>query len=243
MIFLEKRIRITPTPIKNIPIKKIPTDKIVATEKERISFKQLILENPNYFNTFPELKINPIKPMQANIKYEELTCIGFYPESDLLEAIIQIKLPTGYNGDLCSSGSFEYVRFFVDWNGDGNFIDEGEDVGIASVNVHDIPDSGHVCIDKSKPIYYALRIKINSKKKFCVLPNLVKVRAILSWNLPPTPGNPNFNPPWGNVVEKWIQIKPGTNESSYILLIKTASLKVEASLNQQRDIKKDYGRQ
>ncbi|MCW4045311.1 MAG: hypothetical protein NWE94_07340 [Candidatus Bathyarchaeota archaeon] len=176
-------------------------------EKERIDFKKLILKNPNYFNTFPELKIKPVTPMKSNTKYEELTCIGFYPETDLLEAIIQIKLPYGYNGDLCSAGSFEYVRFFIDWNGNGNF-EASEDAGIASVNVHDIPDSGYTCLDKTKPISYALTLKIDSKKKPCTLPNLVKVRAILSWNLPPPTGNPDFTPPWGNIVEKWIQIKP-----------------------------------
>lgn len=176
-------------------------------EKERAEFKSLIIGNPNYFGTFPEVKIKPVLHMKNNTKYEELRCVGFYPESDFLEAVIDVKLSYGYKGDLCSSGSFEYVRFFVDWDGDGDFSDPDEDVGITSVNVHDIPDGEKVCLDKTKPLSYALTVKINSKKRACKNPYMVKVRAILSWNYPPPPGNPNYPPVWGNVVEKWIQIK------------------------------------
>jgi len=177
-------------------------------EKERAEFKKLVLENPNYFGTFPDLKIKPILPMKANTSYEELKCMGFYPDSDLLEAVIDVKQSYGYKGDLCSTGSFEYVRFFVDWDGDGDFSDPDEDIGITSVNVHDIPDGEKVCLDKTKPLSYAVTIKVNSKKRICTLPNLVKVRAILSWEMQPTAGNPNFPPVWGNVIDKWIQIKP-----------------------------------
>jgi hypothetical protein len=210
---------------------KIETKKIVAiakkptimVEKTRSDFKKLIIRNPNYFGTFPEIKIKPVLPMKANTKYEELKCIGFYPDTDLLEAVIDVKLPYGYKGSLCSSGSFEYVRFFVDWNGDGDFEDEGEDVGITSVNVHDIPDTKKACLDATKPLSYALTLKIDSKKRVCTLPNLVKVRAILSWNVPPPEGKPNQPPVWGNVVDRWVQIKP----AKFLLIdvLKVADLK------------------
>jgi hypothetical protein len=180
---------------------------IEKVEKERSEFKKLIIQNPNYFGTFPEVQIKPVLPMKANTKYEELRCIGFYPERDLLKAVIDVKLSYGYKGDLCSSGSFEYVRFFVDWDGDGDFTDPDEDVGIASVNAHDIPDGEKVCLDKTKPFSYALTVKIDSKKRSCKNPYMVKVRAILSWDAPPDAGNPNYSPVWGNVVEKWIRIK------------------------------------
>ncbi len=181
---------------------------VAKIEKERIEFKNLILENPNYFKTIPDFKTKPVFPMSSNTKYEELKCIGFYPEQDLLEAIIDVKLPYGYKGDLCSPGSFEYVRFFIDWNGDGDFVDAGDDVGIASINVHDIADGEKVCLDNTKPLSYAVTIKIDPKKIKCTIPNMVKVRAILSWDWQPQAGNPGFIPVWGNVLEKWIQIKP-----------------------------------
>lgn len=182
--------------------------KAYEPEEERRQFKTLIMKNPNYFGTFPEMGLKPVKIMKFNTKYEEIRCIGFYPEQDLLEAVIDVKLHYGYKGDLCSQGSFEYIRFFVDWNGDGDFNDPDEDVGIASVNVHDIPNKKGPCLTRTKPISYAVTVKTDSKKKRCTIPNLVKVRAILSWDVPPPAGNPNYNPTWGNVLEKWIQIKP-----------------------------------
>ncbi len=196
---------------------------ISGPEKERVEFKKLIMQNPNYFGTFPELKIKPVFPMKYNTKYEEIRCIGFYPEGDLLAVIIDVKLPYGYKGDLCSAGSFEYVRFFIDWDGDGDFSDPDEDVGIISFNVHNIPDDNKVCLDKTKPLSYALTLKIDSKKNFCTNPNLVKVRAILSWDVLPPAGNPNYTPVWGNIVDKWIQIKP----AKFLLkdIIKVADLK------------------
>jgi hypothetical protein len=177
-------------------------------EKERIEFKKLFIQNPNYFGTLSELKIKPVKLIKTNTKYEELGCIGFHTERNLIEAVLDVKLSSGYKGDLCSQGSFEYVRFFVDWDGDGFFNDPQDDVGITCVNVHDITEDSKVCLDKTKPISYAVNIKIDTKKRPCTLPHLLKVRAILSWEVPPTEGNPNYIPVWGNVVDRWIQIKP-----------------------------------
>ncbi len=34
------------------------------------------------------------------------------------------------------------------------------------------------------------------------------MRAILSWNVAPTLGDPNFTPVWGNVVEADVQVAP-----------------------------------
>jgi hypothetical protein len=177
-------------------------------EKERTQFKQLIMSQPNYFGTLSDATDAAVVSMQCNKKYEEIKCIGFYPERDLLYAIIDIKLPYGYKGNLCSPGSFEYVRFYIDWNDDGDFVDADEDVGIADVNVHNIPNGNRVCRDKDKPLSYAVGVKIDPKKYHCKIANLVKVRAILSWDVPPPPGDPDYPPVWGNVMEKWIQIEP-----------------------------------
>ena len=179
-------------------------------EKERAEFKKLITQNPNYFGTLSKFKLKPVKKIWYNKKYEEVKCLGFYPERSLLKAIIHVKLPYGYGGDLCKRGTFEYVRFYADWNGDGDYKDEGEDLGLASVNVHDIPNIEYPCVMQPKPLSYSLSLLINPKKYSCPTPYLVKVKAILSWFSPPTPGNPNYIPVWGNSVERWIQIKPKT---------------------------------
>src|SRR2546421_10656246 len=104
-------------------------------EPERENFQRLIQANPNFFGTITGSPLKPVKPMAANTTYEELTCIGFNPETNKLEATIQIKRDIGYDGNLCQSGSQEYVRFFVDY-GSG-----WVDAGAAAVNVHDIPDT------------------------------------------------------------------------------------------------------
>lgn len=177
-------------------------------EKERGEFKKLMLTNPNYFGTFPDLKLAVVKPMKLNVKYESLNCLGFYPQDNRLEAIIGIKLPFGFGGALCSPGSQEFVRFFVDWNGDGDYLDAAEDAGVGGVNVHDIPNIPYPCLTTSKPISYSVSLTLKPLKYSCPSPYLVKVKAILSWNHEPTAGNPNYNPVWGNVLEKWIQIAP-----------------------------------
>jgi len=177
-------------------------------EKERAEFKSLMQVNPNYFGTFPQLPFKPIKPMILNLKYESLNCLGFYPKDNRLEAIIGIKLPFGYGGNLCGPGSQEYVRFFVDWNNDGDYLDVGEDAGVSGVNVHDIPNIPYPCLTTSKPLSYSVSLVVKPPKYSCPAPYLVKVKAILAWNHEPTAGNPNYHPVWGNVLEKWIQIDP-----------------------------------
>jgi hypothetical protein len=87
--------------------------------KQRAAFTELLLENPNYFGNFPQSGFEPVLVLEANTAYEQLSCVGYSPERDELEATVQIKLPGGYGGDLCSAGSNEYVRFETAALGDG----------------------------------------------------------------------------------------------------------------------------
>ncbi len=171
-------------------------------EKIRADFKQLLIKNPNYFGnvTVKELaqKYSVIEQMSSNVKYEKLVCVGLYPESNLLEAIIEVKLPYGFKGQLCDKGSKEYVAFYIDYNDGSGFVSVGAP---AEVNVHDISyiDGSH--------LYYAVRKPfIPLKYTECDTPQIVQVRAILSWEDLPT--GPGYDPPWGNVVNAWVQIKP-----------------------------------
>jgi hypothetical protein len=161
-----------------MPEKKKTEAKVSARQmlKLRTDFSELILANPNYFGNIPESKFTVKFPLTKSTVYEDISCVGFNPEHDILFATIRIKKDTGYKGGLCSQGSYEYVRFYVDWKGDGKFAD----VGMARVNVHDIPGP--------KPLNYCVGLKVDPKKTPCFFPKLVKVRAILSWNLAPPPG-------------------------------------------------------
>lgn len=173
-------------------------------EKERGEFHKLLAVNPNYFGNLAESPFKPVKKIIGNTKYEELTCIGFNPNLNQLEATVPIKLPTGYGGGLCHTGSTEYVRFFIDYGGGW------EDAGMVSVNVHDIPNTKDCAHRPDKPLVYVLTQPIVPKRDSCRHPVLPKVRGILSWNtVPPAgPANANWLPVWGNVLDRHIQIKP-----------------------------------
>ncbi len=191
--------------------KPVSTSKVVSAKKppvtaeipkERLQFKSLLLKNPNYFGNFPELEIKPVKVIKGDPTYERITCLGYNPDLSILEATVEIRKPTGYNGSLCYTGSSEYVRFFIDY-GTG-----WEDLGIASFKAHDFAD-GVDCANKSnKPLIFSAALKIDPKRDVCSEPVLPKVRAILSWQVVPPAGNPNWSPVWGSVLDRHIQIKP-----------------------------------
>lgn len=173
-------------------------------EPERENFQTLIQANPNFFGTIADSILKAVKPMASNTTYEELTCIGFNPATNKLEATLQIKRDTGYGGNLCLSGTQEYVRFFLDYG--SGWID----VGAAAVNVHDIPNTADCTQQPVHPISYVVTLAIAPHMDLCSRPVLPKVRAILSWQwLPPAgPANVNWAPPWGNILEKHVQIRP-----------------------------------
>ncbi len=163
---------------------------------ERQQFKALVLANPNYFGNLELSPYKPIKLLQGDTGFEDISCTGLNPPYDRLEAIVRIKRSNGYGGDICSPGSFEFVRFYVDLHDNGIW----HDVGLASVRVHDIPGD--------KPLCYAVYRDFQSVRKLCSFENIVRVRAILSWNVPPPANTPNFNPVWGNVLTVQVQIQP-----------------------------------
>jgi hypothetical protein len=172
--------------------------------KERLEFKKLLAINPNYFGNLEKSLYKVVKQMVGNTTYEEVTCVGFNQALDLLEATIHIKRPGGYNGTLCTLGSTEYVRFFVDYG--GGWID----VGLASFNAHDIPNIVDCAKDPDKPLSFVVTLPLSPERNICARPVLPNVRAILSWQLVPPAGNTNANwsPIWGNVHDQHVQIKP-----------------------------------
>jgi hypothetical protein len=171
---------------------------------ERLQFPKLIAKNPNYFGNFSGSQFLPVFPLSNDTAFEELTCVGYNPDQGVLEAVIQIKLATGYSGDECLPGSFEYIRFFV------NFGSGYVDAGLTAINVHDIPD-GKDCADETeKPLSYSASVSYTpSNTEDCDEPVLPTVRAILSWQTIPPANDPNFNPVWGNHKDCHIQLAPG----------------------------------
>ena len=163
---------------------------------ERLEFKSLLLKNPNYFGNIKGIAIEPVKPKQNDTRYEELRCVGYNPKFERLEAIVHIKKSYGYGSSICYNGTLEYVRFYIDWDNDGNW----EDLGVASFRAYNIPGN--------KPLEYSVTLKLDTtkKKKICSIENLPRVRAILSWNQVPMENDPNYTPVWGNSKDARIQI-------------------------------------
>jgi hypothetical protein len=141
-------------------------------------------------------------PTDGDTSYEELRCVGLYPESDLLEAVLTVKASMGYSGRLCSNGSTEYVAFWIDFGDGAGF----QYMGTATVNVHDLATI------PEEDVQYAVFLKkdLSKYRVPCqVGPRTVHLRAILSWETPPPPANPNYIPVWGNREECLVQLHPG----------------------------------
>jgi hypothetical protein len=154
-------------------------------------------------------------PDEGNTAYEELECIGLDPNVEHLVGVIRVKLPYGFSGGLCTAGSLEYVTFWADIDGDGSFE---TCLGTTSVNVYDIdplPEGG---------LEYAvfLPVDFNELRQRCEKgARVLRVRAILSWNVPPPCANPNYIPVWGNRLETLVHIKPGNVVSGHPPIIQT----------------------
>lgn len=172
-------------------------------EKERLQFRELIAKNPNYFGNETGSAFKAVQLLSSS-KYEEITCTGYNPDLDQLEAVVAIKLPFGYGGNLCLSGTTEYVRFWVNYG--SGWVNEG----LTAFKVHDIPNSTDCAKNPDKPLTYAVSLKLDPKRWCCDTPLLPRVRAILSWEVVPPvgPGAENWKPVWGGVLENHIQIKP-----------------------------------
>lgn len=169
---------------------------VVKLEVERTHFRTLLLSNPNYFGTLKGSAFKVVKALSGNTSYEQLMCVGLHPQLSQLEAVVHVKKNSGYGESLCAGGSPEYVRFYTSSDGGGTWHDEG----LVTFHAFNVPGP--------RPLEYAVSLGINPKRSFCFNERLLKVRAILSWNVAPTPNDPGYNPVWGNVVEVDVQVEP-----------------------------------
>ncbi len=129
--------------------------------------------------------------------YEELTCVGLDNDADVLGAVIHVKRPAGYSGDLCRGGSKEYVTFWADWSGQGHF----ERLGTANVAVHDFAGN--------PGLFYAVFLPFQpppEQRKGCDEPSVVRIRAILSWDK--AASDPERLEAWGNRLDTFVLLRP-----------------------------------
>jgi len=140
-----------------------------------------------------------------------------------LEAVVYINQEGGYNGDVCSNGSQEFVRFYLSYDGGVNWQDQG----LSMFTVYDVPGP--------KPLEYDATLQIHPPEGFCFFENLPKVRAILSWNTPPPANSPDWPPIWGNVVDAQIQIA-GFDIIIFNQFLAEAKLKLADEVKQAIDL-------
>lgn len=174
----------------------------IKLPRERSHFTELLLAN--HFGTIAGSAIKPKASAQNDTTYEQLMCVGYNPQLKRLDAVVNVKQSSGYSGGLCTSGSLEYVKFFVSTDGGANWSEEGT----VSFNVWDVPGD--------KPLEYAASLYVNLAEKCCKHENIVTVRAILSWRVAPT--GPNDPVVWGNAVDAEIQVEPIPSDTLLHLL-------------------------
>ena len=176
-----------------------------VVQQERTHFQFMLAKNPNYFGNIPGSTLQPNFKLVTDTGYEQLTCVGYNPDTTDMEATFAIKRSVGYSGNLCSSGSFEHVRFYMDFHDGAGFIDQGA----VAMNVHDIPAANDCKGNPIFPIIYVATLKKKTFRYFnCDRPQLPTLRAILSWNTEPPANSPNWLPVWGNVLNCDVQLKP-----------------------------------
>jgi DNA uptake protein ComE-like DNA-binding protein len=158
--------------------------------QERTHFKQLLLANH-----FKQVKMAPGTggPM-GNTTYEELVCVGYEPKLRRLDAVVHVKQESGYSGDICTAGSQEYVKFFASTD-DGATWSE---LGTSSFTAWDVVGK--------HPLEFDVSLVVDLDEKCCNRENLVLIRAILSWQVPP--GAANDPIVWGNSLDVHVQVAP-----------------------------------
>ncbi len=156
--------------------------------RERVHFKELLLAD--HFKLVP----SEGGPPQGNTTYEQLACIGYRPQLKRLDGVVQIKQSSGYSGGICTAGSQEYVRFFASTDNGATWTD----LGLTSFTVWDVPGP--------KPLDFDVSIPVDLAAKCCKDVNLVLIRGILSWEVPPAgPAGPIV---WGNGLDVTVQVAP-----------------------------------
>lgn len=212
---------------KNIAV---ATDGVLkaAFPKERAQYKALLTVNPNYFGSFDTAPLPPVLPMAGNTYYEELGCVGYHPQQEMLEGVVYVTQPSGYGGPLCGGGSTEYVRFYLSFDNGATWQDQG----LTSFRAWDVPEG----TEGSRRLEYAVQMKVDPARQLCWSGSrLIRMRGILSWNAPPPANSPNWNPPWGNRRDATILVEP---QKLFVLddVFKQIKVKIPFALKQTLDL-------
>ena len=137
---------------------------------------------------------------QGNTAFEQLDCVGLDVNASQLAGVIHVKQSSGFSGGPCTTGSTEFVAFWVDWGSGFEYA------GTTSVVVHDysqIPATG-----LEYNVFLPIDLLTHAQPCWDG-PKFATVRGVLSWNTPPSTTNPYAPVVWGNSLQATILIPPG----------------------------------
>lgn len=166
----------------------------------RRRFRAQILSDPHFLHDQSKRAFEGGVSLQGNTTFERLGCVGYQPQTERLEAVVYINEPSGYGGQLCTDGSQEFVRFYASWDDGGTWTD----LGLSAFTVWDIPEG----TEGRARLEYAATRRTDFRRRICLRPQIVIIRAILSWSVPPPANMPDWPPFWGNVHETNILVEP-----------------------------------
>lgn len=194
-----------------------PAAKIVPSHRFGFSEVHSLINAPvvshqavsNKIAEFAALKINwaeivsIIEKTSADISFEQLDCLGLEGNAgfERLVATFRIKQQFGYSGDLCTAGSIEYVAFWADWEDKCQYTY----LGTVPVRVHDITRK----LPEDLCYTAVLPVDLSQIRSGCEVSKIGRVRAVLSWAVPPSTTDPNQLNTWGNLIDTHVQIQPG----------------------------------
>ncbi len=155
-----------------------------------------------------------------NNNYEEVVSVGLNTHQDILGAVIKIKRPSGFSGNICTNGSREYISFFADFNNNGTFE---RYLGTTSVKVNDIQNI------PAEGLMYAVTLQTDLTKylKKCHKPQVIKIRAILSWGTPPDVTNPEQSVTWGSRMDTLVQLRSKFSAKQTALIYSIGNVSVD----------------
>jgi hypothetical protein len=134
----------------------------------------------------------------SNTEYEQLKRIELDPDASQLSAVLTVKQSLGYCGGPMTAGSREFVAFWIDRGSGFQYV------GTTSAAVYDsgrLPSTGQD---------YSVVLPIHlSRQGENACAKTVKVRAVLSWNTPPSTTNANAPVVWGESLDCTILIPGG----------------------------------
>ncbi len=183
----------------------VPQHRYLAPSLNAAVNSSSIAHDPaKWLTGIPEVDLTSVVDAWLNTNhstdYEQLNEVGLDLDSGQLTGLVRVKQGHGYSGGPSTAGSREYVAFWADWGSGFQYQ------RTASVTVHDfshLPPAG---------LEYKVLLPVDFDswlQPFSETVRTVKVRAVLSWNTPPSATDPNPPLVWGNSIESVISVPAG----------------------------------